>query len=71
MENIRTGKRNNIMSDTDAAIEELEKTTQELNSLSIKAAKAAYNLERSFVDNVKEISGKGWTAQEARERYGL
>lgn len=30
-----------------------------------------YNFERSFVENVKEISGTGWTAKEAKERYGL
>lgn len=30
-----------------------------------------YNFERSFVENVKEIYGTGWTAEEAKERYGL
>lgn len=36
-----------------------------------RAGIAAYNFERSFVDNVKEISGKGRTAEEARKFWGI
>ena len=56
---------------TSQAIEALKEALAELEATRLKIAKSAYNLERSFVENVKEISGTGWTAEEARERYEL
>ena len=59
---------------TNQAIEvkaELMQIMDNLNELSRRASVAAYNLERSFVENVKEISGKGLTAEEARKKWGL
>lgn len=49
----------------------LQEALADIEATRLKVARAAYNLERSFVENVKEISGTGWTAEEARERYGL
>lgn len=51
--------------------QEVKQVTRELEALVYKAGVAGYNLERSFTDNCKEISGKGSTAQEARKRWGL
>lgn len=51
--------------------QELSQLGSDLQKLIKKAGIAAYNLERSFVDNVKEISGKGRTAEEARKFWGI
>lgn len=51
--------------------QELSQIGGDLQKLIKKAGVAAYNLERSFVDNVKEISGKGRTAEEARKFWGI
>ena len=42
-----------------AEAEELAQLIKDMEALIKKAGIAAYNFERSFVDNVKEISGKG------------
>lgn len=59
------------MNEQTEAVAELDKLLNNMQALTRKIATAAYNLERSFVDNVKEISGTGWTQEEAKERYGL
>lgn len=51
--------------------EELSQIITDLRGLIEKAGIAAYNFERSFVDNVKEVSGKGRTAEEARKFWGI
>jgi hypothetical protein len=51
--------------------EELADAVKALQKIAHKMAVAAYEFERSFVENVKEISGTGWTAEEAKKRYGL
>lgn len=50
---------------------ELRRLIEDAEVLSKKARLVAYNYERSFVGNVKEISGNGLTAEEAREKWGL
>ena len=60
--------------DTNQASEveaELMQTMDNLNGLFRRAAIIVYNFERSFVINVKEVSGKGLTAEEARKKWGL
>jgi len=57
--------------DLEEALLELTNSVADLKPLMRKVAIYQYNYERSFVENVKEISGNGWTAEEARERYGL
>jgi len=62
------------MTDTNQASEveaELMQIMDNLNELSRRASIEAYNFERSFVENVKEVSGKGLTAEEARKKWGL
>lgn len=59
------------MNELEKELAEARKLTIELEELSHKAGVYAYNLERSFVENVKEISGTGWTAEGAKDRYGL
>jgi len=58
-------------SEVAAELTELKKNEMALKSTIRKAGVMAYNLERSFVENVKEISGTGLTAKEARQKWGL
>ena len=51
--------------------QEAQEAAEALRDTIRKASVAAYNFERSFVENVKEISGKGRTAEEARKFWGL
>ena len=51
--------------------QEVKQVTRELEALVYKAGVAGYNLERSFAENCKEISGTGLTAEEAKKKWGL
>ena len=51
--------------------QEAKKLTRELEALTYKARVTGYNLERSFAENCKEISGTGLTAEEAKKKWGL
>lgn len=65
---------NNNPTDTNQAKQieaEMMQIIDALSQLSKRVAIVAYNYERSFVKNVKEISGEGLTAEEARKKWGL
>lgn len=51
--------------------QESQQVLQELKEYMHKVSVYGYNLERSFTDNCKEISGKGLSAKEARIKWGL
>ena len=51
--------------------QESQQVLQELEASMHKVSVYGYNLERSFADNCKEISGKGLTAEESRIKWGL
>lgn len=51
--------------------QDAQQALQELEATMHKVSVYGYNMERSFTDNCKEISGKGLTAEEARIKWGL